>query len=279
VASARRQRRNPALEQPHLPAQLLVLRRQTIPVRGQVGIILPPVETDLLRLVDGAHDQTDPDREQLDFGERDLDVARHDQALVENSIEYIDEPAGATVRELEVCSHPKGRSSSTLLGGRKYRSFRKPATIREKFFPSAEVLARSALYLPSRRPRRAQGRRREQKTSPNLPVASQTKSAPRRPPRGEAASPTKRHPQVTSCRSSPRRSWAGAPRGTFRCTSPASARWPRGAPRRRSRHPPRPPRGRDRRPSRRRERRRGDARPAPRCCRHRPAGAAPAAAS
>src|SRR5262249_61601933 len=97
---------------------------------------------------------------------RICDAPRHDQALVEKSIEYIDEPAGATVRELEVCSHPKGRSSSTLLGGRKYRSFRKPATIREKFFPSAEVLARSALYSPSRRSRKAQGRRRERKIRP-----------------------------------------------------------------------------------------------------------------
>src|SRR5437867_10156900 len=116
VALARRERSDLALEQPHLAAQLLVLRGQTIAVRGQVGVVLPPVEADLLRLVDGAHDQTNPDGEQFDFGEGNLDVAGHDQALVENPVEDVDEPTGAAVRELEIrCSHSGGRSSPALI--------------------------------------------------------------------------------------------------------------------------------------------------------------------
>src|SRR5262249_59669006 len=114
--STRCERRDLALEQPHLAAQLLVLGGQTIAVRGQVSVILPPIETDLLRLVDRAHDQSNSNREQFDFGERDLDVARHDQTLVENSVEYVDEPAGATIRELEISSHPKGRQLAESIG-------------------------------------------------------------------------------------------------------------------------------------------------------------------
>src|SRR5262249_56916919 len=63
VATTRRERRDLALEQPHLAAQLLVLGGQTIAVRGQVSVILPPIETDLLRLVDGAHDESNADRD------------------------------------------------------------------------------------------------------------------------------------------------------------------------------------------------------------------------
>src|SRR5262249_39184479 len=118
---------------------------------GQVSVILPPIETDLLRLVDGAHDESNADREQLDFGERDLDVARHDQTLVENSIEYVDEPAGATVRELEICSHPKGRSSSTLAWlAESIGCLRTQQQVVKSFSHSTEVSAKAELYLRHR---------------------------------------------------------------------------------------------------------------------------------
>src|SRR5688572_27532316 len=56
---------------------------------------LPPVHPNLLRLVDRTDQQTDSDRDQLDFRERHLDVARHDEALVEHAVENVDQPAGA----------------------------------------------------------------------------------------------------------------------------------------------------------------------------------------
>ncbi len=68
-------------------------------------VVPPPVQADLLGLVDRAHDEADADREELDFGERDLDVTGHDQALVEDPIEHIDESAGSAVRCLEIGSH------------------------------------------------------------------------------------------------------------------------------------------------------------------------------
>jgi len=52
----------------------------------------PPVEPNLLGLIDRADQQSNPDRQQLDFRQRHLDVAGDHQAFVEYSIEYIDEP-------------------------------------------------------------------------------------------------------------------------------------------------------------------------------------------
>src|SRR5262245_23074420 len=45
------------------------------PSRRQVPVVHPPVESDFARLVEGADDQPDPDRQQLHFGKRNLDVA------------------------------------------------------------------------------------------------------------------------------------------------------------------------------------------------------------
>jgi len=60
-------------------------------------IVLPPVEANLLGLVDRANQQSNPNGEQFDFGERYLYVARHDQSFIEHSIQYFDETAGAPV--------------------------------------------------------------------------------------------------------------------------------------------------------------------------------------
>ena len=92
-----RQRRQLPLERAHLLAQLFVLRRQRLLARRQMVIELPPVEADLLGLVDRADEQPDPDRQQLDFRQRHLDVAGDDEPLVEDPVEHVDEPCRSSV--------------------------------------------------------------------------------------------------------------------------------------------------------------------------------------
>src|SRR6266566_4896206 len=84
-------------ERPHLLPELFVLGRQRVLSRRQMMIELPPVESDLLRLVDGTDQKTNPDREQLDFGQRYTDIARHHEPFVENAIEHVDQTAGSPV--------------------------------------------------------------------------------------------------------------------------------------------------------------------------------------
>jgi len=64
-------------------------------VGAQARIRSPPVETDLLGLVDRANEKTDLNGEELDVGEVDLDVADYDEALVEHTVEDVDEAVGA----------------------------------------------------------------------------------------------------------------------------------------------------------------------------------------
>ena len=61
----------------------------------QVAVVPPPVEADLLRFVERTDEQPDANREQLDFGERHLDVAGNDQPLVEDPIENVHQSGGA----------------------------------------------------------------------------------------------------------------------------------------------------------------------------------------
>src|SRR3954449_10564027 len=56
-----RQRRQLPFERAHLLAQIVVLGRQRLLAWRQVVIVLPPVETDLLGLVDRADEQSNPD--------------------------------------------------------------------------------------------------------------------------------------------------------------------------------------------------------------------------
>ena len=90
-AAVGRERGHFLLELPQLLPQLVTLGRAA--TRGKVVVVFPPVESDLLRLVDRADDQPDPDREELDLGQGDLDVAGDGQPLVEDAIEDIDEAA------------------------------------------------------------------------------------------------------------------------------------------------------------------------------------------
>ena len=73
----------------------------------------PPVEADLLGFIDRADQQPDANREQLDFGKRDLDVAGDDEALVQHAIQNFDEARGSRV-PLSQCRH-----SSSILPGQK----------------------------------------------------------------------------------------------------------------------------------------------------------------
>ena len=55
----------------------------------QITVVPPPVKADFLCLVEGTHEQSDPDGEQLDFGERYLDVSRNDEPLVEHPVQHV----------------------------------------------------------------------------------------------------------------------------------------------------------------------------------------------
>src|SRR5688500_4022775 len=82
---ARREPVQPLLELLNPIPQLLILRRQPrgLPRARQRAVELPPVQPDLLRLVDGAHQQPDLDGEQLDVREVHLDIAGDDEPLVQ----------------------------------------------------------------------------------------------------------------------------------------------------------------------------------------------------
>jgi len=53
--------------------------------------MLPPVQPDLLGLIDGADQQTDPDGQQLDIRESDTNITRNDQSFIEDAVENVDQ--------------------------------------------------------------------------------------------------------------------------------------------------------------------------------------------
>src|SRR5205085_10467535 len=63
-------------------AQLHVLGFGAFGPRRQVRVVAPPIQPDLLVLINRADEQTNLQRQQFDVSERDLDVARYDQSLV-----------------------------------------------------------------------------------------------------------------------------------------------------------------------------------------------------
>src|SRR6185295_16690068 len=97
-AGGARQRRDPPFEQPELLPKFEIFLQHLLATRREMAVILPPVETNLLGLVDRADHQADADREELDLSERHLDVARDDEALVEHAIENVDQPGIAAGR-------------------------------------------------------------------------------------------------------------------------------------------------------------------------------------
>src|SRR5262245_51560662 len=93
--SPTRQRRQPSLEPTHLFPQFIVFRRQRLLAGRQVVIVLPPIEANLLGLIDRADEQTNPDRQKLDFRQRHFDVAGDHKPLVQDAVEDVDEPGGS----------------------------------------------------------------------------------------------------------------------------------------------------------------------------------------
>src|SRR5262245_32836604 len=68
-------------------------------------IVRPPIEPDLPGLVERADDQSDANRQQLDFGKRDLDVAAHKESLVEHTIEDFNQSGRLRSRAIGMYGH------------------------------------------------------------------------------------------------------------------------------------------------------------------------------
>src|SRR5687767_12591903 len=58
-----RQRQQPPLKHANLLLQLFIFGRERLLTRGQVMVELPPVQSDLLGLIDRTDEQANPDRE------------------------------------------------------------------------------------------------------------------------------------------------------------------------------------------------------------------------
>src|SRR5688500_2812252 len=75
--------------------QLLMHGTELFPLlrfhRREIRIAAPPVHADLVRLVDRADEQADADGQQLHVREADADIASHDEALVQNPVEDVDQ--------------------------------------------------------------------------------------------------------------------------------------------------------------------------------------------
>lgn len=58
---------------------------------AKAWISAPPVESDLLRLVDGANQKANLNGKELDVGKIDLDVTNDNKTFVEHTVEHVDE--------------------------------------------------------------------------------------------------------------------------------------------------------------------------------------------
>src|SRR6185436_13188179 len=95
------------LQETDLFTQRLVLARQPPGADRQVRVLAPPIQPDLLRLVDGADQEPDPDGEELDLGQRDADVSGDHETLVEHAVEDVDQTCGAAVARFHVGRYPR----------------------------------------------------------------------------------------------------------------------------------------------------------------------------
>src|SRR5213592_4249787 len=76
-----------------------------------MSVVFPPGEADFLCLVDRADDQADADGQELHFRQRDLDVTRDRQPLVEDAIKDVDEaPDAVTVGRRSKVFHHRRRT-------------------------------------------------------------------------------------------------------------------------------------------------------------------------
>lgn len=73
----------------------------------EIRIMLPPIETDLFGLVYRTDQQANSDGQQLDIGQRDTDVSRDYQALIQYPIQDVDQVRCS--RDCRDSFHIKGR--------------------------------------------------------------------------------------------------------------------------------------------------------------------------
>src|SRR2546423_7227676 len=85
----RAQLSNLAFEYGDALAQLLGLGLGCRRARRQVRVVAPPVQTDLLGLINRTDEQAYLKRQKLDVRQRDFDVARDNQTLVQNAVEHV----------------------------------------------------------------------------------------------------------------------------------------------------------------------------------------------
>src|SRR5262245_49136429 len=92
-------------------------------------IEFPPVEADLLGLVDRTDQQSNANREELDFRERHFDVARDDEALVQNAVQDVDEARRSDVpftewrrHKLRILVRPQSLAWSRAVRAERYLS-------------------------------------------------------------------------------------------------------------------------------------------------------------
>ena len=86
------------------------VRRQPIERLGcwrhrQPRVVAPPIQADLLGLVDGANEQSDLNGQKLHVRQIYLDVAGDDEALVEDAVEHVDEAACLMSPQLQLGGH------------------------------------------------------------------------------------------------------------------------------------------------------------------------------
>jgi hypothetical protein len=86
------------------------------PTGRQFAVVPPPVEPDLLGLVERADEQPDSDGKELDLGQRYLDVTRNDESLVEDPVEDVNEAGAAMLRGWKVESHVASDYNSRHIG-------------------------------------------------------------------------------------------------------------------------------------------------------------------
>ena len=65
----------------------------------------PPVQPNLLGLVDRAYDEPDSNGKELDLREGYLDITRDGKPLVEDAVQYVNEAADPLTTRLELASH------------------------------------------------------------------------------------------------------------------------------------------------------------------------------
>jgi hypothetical protein len=84
------------LQLPNLGSKCLVLRDAPPRLsRRQIPIVPPPVQSDLLGLVERAHQKPNPDGEKLYLSQRHADIPGNDEPFVEHAVEHVNQSGAA----------------------------------------------------------------------------------------------------------------------------------------------------------------------------------------